>query len=213
MIAFRWALLLLLGTGCEYTPMLVPSDLTNVTNNHPVTDRIEPGSSAAPEGFRVGPYRVSEVTRSAEGADAISHRFRLDDGAGPQALRGECRAAGKREGDTTMDPWAWTLECRCNHAGASEATPSELSVRRKKRRWTGEISAGGQWLAVVPVFVSESGRSTNVVGFAARSPKATLGAFQVEPPGRLWLADHLDPGLRTQLACLFAGALLQPPPT
>lgn len=179
------------------------------------------GSSPV-EAFRLGPYAVHDVRRSAVSTEGftlgpfgrtterwdLSFRFEA-----ATAWDGNCDS--RRRSSLTsrlglLPDAVTTLRCRCT-GGSQEA---ELSLSDEWRPAHGELRIDGQVLQmqIQDVRGHEIHLASPAPAFLVSDASgAQVAALETLHPGRAWRSPSLEPGAGEALACLFAGVLLRYP--
>jgi hypothetical protein len=205
--------------ACSLTPAIPvyqPQELALL----PVTNRGRATGSWANESFTFGPYQVSDVSRT--GSTSVGLKVTGVPGVGSvgndrsragysytfTAPGGQSRGECSNRLDERDVPWAASeasrIGCRCQGGGLD----SEVALQGPNGSWTGQALLHGY-----PVPMRAFDRFTNGVyskiplGFEAKAD-AVVGAMASARPGKVWLANYLDPVSQAELACLFAGFLL-----
>lgn len=229
----RWvgplALLAVLG-GCATARMMPPGDLAGRAELLEVTDRSSWSGSLVDEGFKLGPYQVSEVDRdwdssSGYGAGPWSKETKTTgftyqfEGKGSK-LRGTCASETWEQGVLGISWGDTTVACRCEGGGEASLVLSPES---------NQLDLAGKKYEVQRVYETDNGQKNHdPVGFrvdgatgpreatgaseATGADSAPLGAVDVLRPGRAWVAQATDANVEAQVSCIFAGLLLYQPP-
>jgi hypothetical protein len=220
---------LMVPVGCTPQRMAVPPDLTSAAQLLPIEDRSGASGSLVNEGFRFGPYRVSDVDRdwNRSGAEWAGwnpfksrettrggYAYKFSGGGGTVAAH--CMTSVGQEklslpvvGELTSD--VGQLACRCQGAGMAADGVVE---QKNGDAWEGQVNSRGGAFALASVSKLENGStSMRPTGFEARAPQRSVAAVETLRPGRVWLATSLDAPTQAELACLFAGFLLFQPPS
>ena len=217
--AFGLVALGALAFGCAQPKMAVPPNIEKSSDVLLAQDRSSASGALVDEGFRLGPYPVSDVDRDWNSKSGFSvgpfsdkkattgYQYQL--GAGKTKLKGICGSETKEKSILTgaSSAIAWgstTVACTCDGGSA----PASLT-------WSGdksEITVAGTTYSVKPVHETAEGSSmSEPVGFSA-GDKETLGAVEVTHPGRVWLNKALSDDAKAEASCLFVGLMLYQPP-
>lgn len=179
------------------------------------------GSSPV-EAFRLGPYAVDEVRRSAVSTEGFTLgpfgrtterwdlRFRFE-----AATAWDGRCDSRRQSSLTsrlglLPDAVTTLRCRCT--GGSQV--AELSLSDEWRPAHGELRIDGQVLQmqIQDVPGHEIHLASPAPAFLVSDASgAQVAALETLQPGRAWRSPSLAPEAGEALACLFAGVLLRYP--
>ena len=220
--------LVLVAAACQKQHMAVPADLATAAQLLPVEDRSGATGLLVNEGFRFGPYRVSDVDRDwtrrgSEWAGWNPFKSRETTRAGyaykftqgTSAAAGQCMSNVGLDkldlpviGEVTQD--VGMLACRCQGSGMSI---DGIVEQKGGDAWQGQLNTRGGVLVLASVSRLENGATTREpTGFEARDTQRSVAAVETLRPGRIWLATTLDAPTQAELACLFAGFLLYQQP-
>ncbi len=212
------ALLATLG-ACAGPRMAAPPDVSSSSEVLPVSDRSQASGALVNEGFKLGPYAISDVDRKWDssgrvgvgpwGNESKTTGFSFTLAGGDTKLKGKCESELKKQSVLSMggsfDWGSTTIACSC------EGGPEKGSLVLSKD--TNKLTIGGMVYPIQEIhsIVGGSDQSTPS-GFRADSD-APLGAVEVLYPGQVWLKKGLDEPTRSNLSCLFAGLMLYKPPS
>jgi hypothetical protein len=215
--------------GCSTaSQMVVPADVSGVSDVIAATDRSIWSGAWADETFTLGPYKVTDVDREWDNSRSNSvsvSEFGFSSGSteggydyefetpGGQ-MSGQCLTEVK---DTSISvrsvgfhSQVAKLGCSCNHSGAEVArvmVQADITAG-----YSGALTANGQQYRIESINEREKGlNSGDPTGYRVDGDQP-IGAVEVLNPGRIWLAQHLEDQQRDRLACTFAGLMLYLPP-
>ena len=215
--------------GCSTTSqMVVPTDVSGVSDVIAATDRSIWSGALADETFTLGPYRVIDVDRDWDSSRSTSvsvskfgfswgnteggyaYQFDTPDGR----MNGQCLTEAKDTGFSVRSVDFQTrvakLSCICNDSGTEVARvmlQADITAG-----YSGTLTANGQQYRIESINEREEGlNSGDPTGYRVDGDQPT-GAVEVLNPGRIWLALDLERSQRARLACTFAGLMLYLPP-
>ncbi len=216
--------------GCSTaSQMVVPADVSGGLEVIAVTDRSIWSGALADESFNLGPYKVTDVDRdwdisksnsvsvsdfkfsSGKTEGGYAYRFKTPGGR----MNGQCLTEAKDTvfsvSSVDFQSRVARLSCICNQSGTEVARvmlAADISAGYK-----GTLTANGQQYRVESINEREGGFSSgDPTGYRVDDDQPT-GAVEVLNPGRIWLARNLEEPQRARLACIFAGLMLNLPPT
>jgi hypothetical protein len=213
-----------LCAACSSPKMAVPPDVASGSEVMEVTDRSAWSGALADEGFRLGPYKVTDVdhkwdSSSGWGVGAFSKEktaggYKFTFSAGKTSLVGKCATEAK---DTNiglgsgmaLDFKKAKLGCSCEAGGAL----SSVVLQGDGEKFTGELDAApSDKYMVKSVHAIEGGSDQGKPSGYRVDGDAPVGAVEVMFPGRVWLKKGLSDEQRAEVSCLFAGLILYKPP-
>ena len=215
--------------GCSTTSqMVVPADVSGVSDVIAATDRSIWSGAWADESFTLGPYKVTDVDRDWDSSSSNSisvwelsfssgnteggyaYAFETPD----SQMSGQCLTEVK---DTSFSvshvdfqSRVAKLSCVCNQSGTEVARVTlQADITAG---YSGTLTANGQQYRIESINEREGGISSgDPTGYRVDGDQPT-GAVEVLKPGRIWLALDLENPQRARLACTFAGLMLYLPP-
>ena len=215
--------------GCSTTSqMVVPADVSGVSDVTTATDRSIWSGAWADETFTLGPYQVTDVDRdwdSSRSASISISKFGFSAGrteggydygfetpGGP--MSGQCLTEVKDTGisvrSVNFQSQVAKLSCICDDNGTEVArviVQADITAG-----YSGTLTANGQEYRIESINEREGGfNSGDPTGYRVDGDQPT-GAVEVLNPGRIWLALDLERPQRARLACTFAGLMLYLPP-
>ena len=216
-----------LGSCSITSQMVVPTDVSGVSDVITATDRSLWSGSLADETFTLGPYKVTDVDRdwntsNGNGVSISVFNFSSGKTVGGYAYRfntpggrmsGQCLTEAK---DTSLEvsgidfrSRVAKLSCICGRAGTEVA---RVTVQADiMESYTGILITNDQQYTIESINEREGGLGSAPTGYRVDSDKPA-GAVEVLNPGRIWLARNLKEPQRAKLACTFAGLMLYLPP-
>lgn len=215
--------------GCSTTmEMVVPEDLSGVSEVIPATDRSRWSGALADETFTLGPYKVTDVDRDwnisksrwfaipdfsvSSGKSEGGYAYRFETPAG--RMSGECLTAGKDKGlglkGVDFESRVDKLSCVCMQG---ETEVARVMVEADVTAgYKGILTTSSQQYRVESIKEWKGMLSSGPAGYRVDGDQP-VGAVEVLNPGRIWLARNLEQPQRVSLACTFAGLMLYLPPT
>jgi hypothetical protein len=224
--------LLLFGpAACKMAPA-IPPDVKRELGELPVTGRGSFTGSWADESFAVGPYRVTDVDRSANSSSGLTVAGHVDSGYASRTstggyaytfsapggrTRGACSAAlGEQRLQVAgygNDKNHGRLGCRCVGGGLA----AEVMLEGPGAAWQGHANLHGWTMPMRAVDKYTNGMDADLpLAIEVRTPDGrVLAAVELARPGKMWFSPTLDAQTHAELACLMAGYLLfeNPKPT
>lgn len=223
MISVTSVLFVVAGMGaCAPVRMAVPKDVGSASDELVISERSGMSGALVDESFKIGTYKVVDVSRKSDssggwsigrfssGSTTGGYTFGLKAAGGD--YKGRCasqldeKSAGIMGG--TFGKQNVTVLCECG--GPASAT---LQLRADTTsHYRGTLNARDANYTVEGIYTDESGSTRSTpLGYYVRSAEA-VGAVEVAGKGRVWMNKTLDPNVRADLACVFAGLLLYKPP-
>ena len=215
--------------GCSTTSqMVVPTDVSGMSDVIAATDRSIWSGAWADETFTLGPYRVTDVDRDWDSSRSNSvsvskfgfswgnteggYAYQFDTPGG--RMNGQCLTEAKDTSFSVRSVDFQTrvakLSCICNESGTEVARvmlQADITAG-----YSGTLTANGQQYRIQSINEREGGFSSgDPTGYRVDGDQPT-GAVEVLNPGRIWLALDLERSQRARLACTFAGLMLYLPP-
>jgi hypothetical protein len=214
-----WMACAFLG-ACGWT-MAQPTDVIQVSEELPISNRSSFAGALANESFKLGSYQIADVDRKWDRTDSKSFfGFEAAKTTGGYAynlvssdtkLKGECAtvdsSGGQKLGNgLEYSKQAEQIGCRCSDSNGAMT----LTVRGASGKpWEGEISAPELSYKVQAIHARAKGPSSgDPLGYRIDSDSAPIGAIDLKRPGKVWISKALDTRGREQVACLSAGLLL-----
>ncbi len=210
--------------GCLSTmQMVVPTDISAVTDVIDATDRSMWSGAMTDESFTLGEYKVVDVDRDWDSSEsqtisinkldvksgntegAYDYQFKSPSGQ----MKGTC-ASGASEDSLGMSGFKvgkkqFNLNCTCQD-GATEV--AKVTVQAKNMdNYTGTLTTQGKRYKVISLKEVEGALSSGVSGYRVDGDKP-VGAVEVLKPGRIWLGRDLPVVEKSALACTFVGLML-----
>ena len=215
--------------GCSTTSqMVVPPDVSGVSDVMAATDRSIWSGALADETFTLGRYRVTDVDRDWDSSRSNSvsvskfsfssgrteggYDYEFETPGGP--MSGQCLTEVKDTGISVnrvdFQSRVAKLSCVCND---SETEVARVMVQADiTAGYSGTLTANGQQYRIQSINERAEGlNSGDPTGYRVDGDQPT-GAVEVLNPGRIWLALDLEEPQRARLACTFAGLMLYLPP-
>jgi hypothetical protein len=211
--------LLLFASACAGPRMAAPADVSGSSDVLAVTDRSHASGSFVNEGFKLGPYAISDVDRKWDSSSGLSvgpwgketktTGFSFTLAGGDTKLKGKCESELKTQRilglGGSFDWGSTTIACSCE--GGADKASLVLSKDASK------LSIGSTDYLIKQIHSVQGGSDQNAPsGFRADSD-APLGAVEVLYPGQVWLKKDLDEPTRSNVSCLFTGLMLYKPPS
>ncbi len=217
-----------LGGFSTTSQMVVPADVSGVSDVIAATDRSLWSGALANETFTLGPYKVTDVNRdwdSSRSSSVSVSKFGFSWGKteggydygfetpGGQ-MSGQCLTEAK---DTSISVRSVDfqsrvakLSCICNE---SETEVARVMLQADiTAGYSGTLTANGQQYLIESINDREGGFSNgDPTGYRVDADQPA-GAVEVLNPGRIWLALNIEEPQRARLACTFAGLMLYLPP-
>ena len=213
--------------GCSTTSqMVVPADVSDVSDVIAATDRSIWSGAWADETFTLGPYKVTDVDRDWDSSNSVSvwelsfssgkteggYAYEFETPGGP--MSGQCLTEVKNTGISVsrvdIQSQVAKLSCICNHSGTEVArvmVQADITAG-----YSGTLTANGLQYRIESINERAKGlNSGDPTGYRVDGDQPT-GAVEVLNPGRIWLALNLEQPQRARLACTFAGLMLYLPP-
>jgi hypothetical protein len=216
-----------LGSCSTTSHMVVPTDVSGVSDVIAATDRSLWSGSLADETFTLGPYKVTDVDRdwnisNENGVSVSVFNFSSGKTEGGYAygfktsggqMSGQCLTEAK---DTSLvvsgidfRSRVAKLSCICGSGGTEVA---RVVVQADiMESYTGTLITKDQQYTIESIDEREGGLSSGPTGYRVDSDQPA-GAVEVLNPGRIWLARNLKEPQQAKLACTFAGLMLYLPP-
>lgn len=209
--------------GCSTARMAVPADVAGGSDVLDVTGRSAWSGALADEGFRLGPYTISDVdhkwnSSTGWGIGSFSKEkttggYKFAFATGSSRLVGKCATEAK---DTNvglghgmaLDFQAAKLGCSCEGNGAT----STVVLQGNGDKFTGEVAAPPDRFAIKSVHDMQGGSTTSKPAGYRVDGENPIGAVDVLFPGRAWLRRGLSDEQRAMVGCLMAGLILYKPP-
>ena len=215
--------------GCSTTSqMVVPADVSGVSDVIAATDRSIWSGAWADETFTLGPYQVTDVNRDWDSSSSNSvsvweltfssgkteggyaYQFDTPDGQ----MSGQCLTEAKDNSfsvsSVDFQSRVAKLSCICDESGTEVARvmlQADITAG-----YSGTLTASGQQYRIESINEREGGFSNgDPTGYRVDGDQPT-GAVEVLNPGRIWLGLNLERSQRAGLACTFAGLMLYLPP-
>ncbi len=211
--------LLVFSSACAGPRMAPPADVSDSSDVLPVTDRSRASGALVNEGFKLGPYAVTDVDRKWDSSSGVSvgpwgketktTGFSFTLAAGDAKLKGKCESELKKQSilglGGSFDWGSTTIACSCE--GGADKASLVLSKDADK------LSIGSTDYPIKQIHsVAGGGDQSAPSGFRADGD-APLGAVEVLYPGQIWLKKGLDEATRGNVSCLFTGLMLYKPPS
>ena len=207
-------------SACAGPRMAAPADVSSSSDVLAVSDRSQASGALVNEGFKLGPYDITDVDRKWDSSSGVSvgpwgketktTGFSFTLASGKTKLKGKCESVLEKQsvlsfGGGSFDWGSTTIACACD--GGADKAALVLSKEANK------LTIGSAVYPLQPVHSVVGGSDQSAPsGFRADSD-GPLGAVEVLYPGQVWLKKGLDEPTRVTVSCLFAGLMLYKPPS
>lgn len=203
--------------GCATYQMVVPADIASSSEPLAVTERSTWSRSLADESFKLGPYAVSDVSRKANTTLITHMAVRTDERSGGftyslsgdgLSMNGDCETRALSRGHALSRPMrnedsGHAIQCTCRDGSGM----AELMLAPLPGRYEGMLRTAAKRYKVASINQHTGGESTLPTGFRVDADAPT-GAVDILGTGRAWISRSLAGRERVELACVFAGLLL-----
>jgi hypothetical protein len=203
--------------GCATYQMVVPPDIASASEPLAVTERSTWSGSLADESFKLGPYAVSDVSRKANTTLTTHMAVRTDDRSGGftyslsgdgLTMNGDCETRALSRGSDFSGPMRdedslHNIQCTCRDGSGM----AELMLAPLPGRYEGMLRTAARQYKVASINEHSGGASTLPTGFRVDGDAPT-GAVDILGTGRAWISRSLAGRERVEIACVFAGLLL-----